>query len=102
MTPRRVDIPPHVAAVLRTLHPDLKKVIKAAVRAIALQPDLGDPLRGELAELRKFRVRRFRIIYQAEARSRTVRLLAVGPRRTVYEDLAAALKPPAGKPRSRG
>ncbi len=57
---------------------------------------------GELAELRKFRVRRFRIIYQAEARSRTVRLLAVGPRRTVYEDLAAALKPPAGKPRSRG
>jgi mRNA interferase RelE/StbE len=91
VTPWRVDVPPHVAAVVRTLHPDLKKVIKAAVRAIAFQPDLGDPLRGELAGLRKYRVRRFRIVYQADARCRTVRLMAVGPRRTVYEDLVARL-----------
>jgi mRNA interferase RelE/StbE len=96
VTPYRVDITPHIAAVLRTLHPDLKKVIKAAIRAIALQPDLGDPLRGELTGLRKFRVRRFRIVYQVDGRSRTVRLMAVGPRRTVYEDLAEALSERSG------
>jgi mRNA interferase RelE/StbE len=91
VTLHRVDIPAHVAAVIRTLHPDLKKVIKSALRAIALQPDLGDPLRRDLAGLRKFRVRRFRIVYRVESRSRTVRVMAVGPRQSVYEELAAAL-----------
>lgn len=102
MTAWRVDIPPPVAAVVRTLHPDLKKVIKAGVRAIALDPGLGDPLRGELAAFRKFRVRRFRIVYQVDTRCRTVRLMAIGPRRTVYEDLTTGLTTPSEKPRSRG
>lgn len=101
MTPWRVDIPPHVAAGIRTLHPDLKRVIKAAVRAIATEPELGDPLRGELTGLRKYRVRRFRIVYQADGRSRTVRLVAVGPRRTVYEVLTRSLEEGFGATRNR-
>ncbi len=57
----RPDIPPHVAEVIRSLHPDLKRSIKSAIRAIATDPECGEPLQRELTGLRKYRVRRFRI-----------------------------------------
>jgi mRNA interferase RelE/StbE len=62
MKPFQADIPPHVAEVIRSLHPDLKRSVKSASRAIAIDPECGDRLR-ELDGLRKFRVRRFRILY---------------------------------------
>ena len=51
----RPDIPPHVADVIRSLHPDLKRSIKSAVRAIAANPECGDPLRRELEGLQTLR-----------------------------------------------
>jgi mRNA interferase RelE/StbE len=48
-----VDIPPHVADVIRSLHPDLKPLIKSAIRAIAANPECGDPLQRELDGLQK-------------------------------------------------
>ena len=84
----RSDIPPHVAEVIRTFHPDLKKSVKAAVRAIAENPDCGEPLRRDLEGLWKYRVRRFRIVYSIDRKARTVRLMAVGHRQRVYEEVA--------------
>jgi mRNA interferase RelE/StbE len=89
----RPDIPPHVAEVIRNLHPDLKRSIKSAIRAIATDPGCGEPLRGELEGLWKYRVRRFRIVYSTESKTRVLRIVAVGHRRTVYEELASRLKP---------
>lgn len=63
MTPFRPDIPPQVAEVICALHPDLKRSVKAAIRAIAANPECGTPLLRELDGLWKFRVRRFRIVY---------------------------------------
>ncbi len=59
----RWDIPPHVGQRIRHLPPDLKRGVKAALRALARDPALGEPLRGELAALWKYRVKRFRIVY---------------------------------------
>lgn len=92
MTPFRPVIPPHVADIIRSLHPDLKRAIKSAVRAIAADPECGDPLLRELKGLWKYRVRRFRIVYVIDRRYRTIDLLAVGHRRSVYEELSAQLK----------
>jgi mRNA interferase RelE/StbE len=90
--PFRPDIPPHVARIIRSLHPDLKKPVKSAVRAIAANPECGEPLRRELEGLWKYRVRRFRIVYAIDRKTRTVRLMAVGHRKNVYEELAARMK----------
>ncbi|MBX3319937.1 MAG: type II toxin-antitoxin system RelE/ParE family toxin [Nitrospira sp.] len=87
MTLFRVDIPPHVAIVIRSLHPDLKALIKSAIRAITTNPECGEPLKRELTGLHKYRVRRFRIIYSVDQKKRIVRVMAVGHRRTVYEEL---------------
>ncbi|MCC6965688.1 MAG: type II toxin-antitoxin system RelE/ParE family toxin [Nitrospira sp.] len=92
MTPFRPDIPPHVAEVIRELHPDLKQLIKAAIRAISVDPECGGPLQRELEGLRKYRVRRFRIVYTIAPKRRVIRLMAVGHRRSVYEDLTERLR----------
>ena len=91
MNPFRPEIPPHVAEVIRSLHPDLKRSIKAAVRAIATDPECGMPLLRELDGLWKYRVRRFRIVYAIERKTRIIRLMAVGHCRHVYEELSARL-----------
>ena len=92
MIPFRPNIPPHVADVIRSLHPDLKQLIRSAIRAIAANPECGDPLQRELDGLRKYRVRRFRIVYAIEQKTRVIRLMAVGHRRFVYEELTERLR----------
>ena len=88
----RPDIPPHAAVAIRSLHPDLKRSIKSAIRAIAADPECGNPLKRELDGLRKYRVRRFRIVYAGDQKARVVRLMAIGHRRHVYEELTEQLK----------
>lgn len=92
MTPFPPDIPPPVAEVIRSLHPDLKRSIKSAVRAIASDPECGEPLLRELDGLWTFRVRRFRIVYAIDRNTRTIRLIAVGHRRHSYDELTARFR----------
>lgn len=92
MNPFRPDIPPHVAEVIRSLHPDLKRSIKAAIRGIATDPECGEPLKRELHGLWKYRVRRFRIVYAIDRKAHVIRLIAVGHRQSIYEDLSTKLR----------
>lgn len=91
MIPFRPDIPPEVAELIRHLPPDIKRSIKQALRALSTNPDLGSPLRRELEGLRKYRVRRYRIVYAIDKTLRVLRVIAVGHRRGVYEDAARGL-----------
>ncbi|MDF0666564.1 MAG: type II toxin-antitoxin system RelE/ParE family toxin [Nitrospira sp.] len=88
----RPDIPPHMADVTHSLRPDLKQLIKSAIRAITANPECGEPLKRELDGLRKYRVRRFRIVYAVDRKIRVIRLMAVGHRRSVYEELTERLQ----------
>ena len=92
MNPFRPDFPLHVAEVIRALHPDLKRSIKAAVRNIATDPECGEPLMRKLDGLWTYRVRRFRIVYAINRKARVIRLIAVGHRQSIYEDLTAKLR----------
>ncbi len=92
MNPFRPDIPPHVAEVIRSLHPDLKRSIKAAVCAIATDPGCGERLLRELDGLWKYRVRRFWIVYAIDRKARVIRPIAVGHRQQVYEELSSRLR----------
>ena len=86
----RLDIPPHVADIIRVLPPEVKKSVKEALRLLAHDPAAGEPLRRELEGYWKYRVRRFRIIYQP--RHRVVRVVAIGHRRTIYEEAGERLR----------
>jgi mRNA interferase RelE/StbE len=92
MAPFGLDIPPHVAEVLRRLPPDVRRPVKAALRAIGADPSIGAPLERELKGLWRFRVRRFRIVYAVDRSRRTVRVMAVAHRRHIYDDLAQIVR----------
>ena len=89
----RPDIPPHVEDVIRNLPPEVKRAVKAAIRALSDEPGVGEPLQRELDGLWKYRVRRFRVVYAVDRRRRVLRIMAVGHRRTVYEELANLVRP---------
>ncbi len=92
MAPYRPDIPPHVAEVIRHLPPEVRRGVKAAIRALSSDPSLGEPLQRELEGLLKYRVKRYRIVYALDRPRRTIRIMAVGHRRAVYEDLADVIR----------
>lgn len=79
------DIPPDVAAVIRKLPPDVKKGVREALRAMAVDPNLGEPLTGALRGLMKYRVRRYRIVYRISGRRLYV--YGVGHRREIYDQI---------------
>jgi len=85
-------IPPEVAEVIRHLSPDVERAVKAAIRAIGANPAAGQPLQRELEGLWKFRVRRFRILYRIDRATSSVRITAVGERRSIYEEVAELLR----------
>ncbi len=92
MSAFRLDVPPHVGEVLRHFHPDIKRPIKAALRAISKNPAIGEPLKRELEGLLKYRVSRFRIVYAVDRTHRVVRVMAVGHRRRIYDELAEMVR----------
>ena len=88
----RLAIPPRVADRIGKFPPDLKRRVREAMRAIAGDPAQGEPLKRDLSGYIKYRVRRFRIVYEVDRAARTVRIMAVGHRRVVYEELAEGLR----------
>ena len=93
----RPDIPRHVAEIVRHLPPDVKRSIKQALRSLSADPFSGAPLIRELSGLWRFKVRRFRIIYELDRKARMIRIFAIGHRREVYEELADRLRRVAPK-----
>ena len=85
MTVRRLRIPDDVAALIRGLHPSIKKKVRAGLEAIVDAPETGEALKDELAGLRSYRLGNLRIVYRW-AKGRVIELAAVGPRRHIYRD----------------
>ena len=72
--------------MVRRLHPDLKRKVRASLAAIARDPHVGKSLRDEFEGLRSLRVGRFHIVYGIAGRDRTVDIVAIGPRARIYEE----------------
>ncbi len=72
------------------MHPNLKRRVRSTLERIRASPASGKPLIGDLAGWWSMRVGRVRIIYRS---TRThVEVAAIGPRASIYEDAAHALR----------
>ncbi len=89
--PYRLRVPERVADLLRTLHPGLKRKIRAGLDAIREDPSVGRELRDDLAGLRSLRIGRFRIVYRVAPRG-LIELVALGPRRMIYVETLRLLR----------
>jgi mRNA interferase RelE/StbE len=81
----RFRVSHEVARLVRGLHPDIKRKLRAALDRLAQDVEAGKALQGDLRGLRSLRVARFRVIYRAPAR-RVIEIVTIGPRDRVYEE----------------
>jgi mRNA interferase RelE/StbE len=82
--PRRLRIPDEISDRVRSLHPDLKRKIRATIDGLLSETAQGKPLQGQLLEFHSLRVGRFRIVYRFVHGA--IDILTIGPRQTVYEE----------------
>jgi len=80
-----IHFTPEAARLLSTLHPDNKKLIKAALHELKTNPYLGDELQEELFSFRSLKPKRYRIIYRVDDENKTIKIFYIGHRRDVYE-----------------
>jgi mRNA-degrading endonuclease RelE of RelBE toxin-antitoxin system len=91
LEPYRLRVPASLTDLIANLHPNLKRKVRAALDTIRTDPSCGKALRDPLVGLRSLRVGQFRIIYRLE-RAGIVDLIAIGPRRTIYEETIRLLR----------
>jgi mRNA interferase RelE/StbE len=82
---RKLRVPDEIAALIRSMHPDLKRKIRGSLQTILSEPFAGKALRDELSGLRSFRVSRFRIIYRI-SKKQLIEVVTIGPRDRIYEE----------------
>ena len=91
MEPYRFRVPLRIEELVRGLHPGLKRKVRAGLDLIRTDPAAGKQLHDELTGLRSLPVGRSRIVYRVAA-SRVIELVAIGPRRTIYEETLRLLR----------
>ena len=78
--------PPHsVVELIRGLHPELKRKVRAGLEVVLEQPTIGKSLKDELTGLRSLRLGRLRLVYRT-GEGGVVEVVALGPRRSIYEE----------------
>jgi mRNA interferase RelE/StbE len=87
----KLRIPDETVALIRNLHPQIKKKIRASLKEILSEPYSGKALKDELAGLRTFRVSRFRIVYRI-IHNREIEIVTIGPRERIYEETFRIMK----------
>ena len=87
----RARYTPEAAARIRALHPQIKRDVREAIRALLLDPLAGKPLQWELAGFRSLRVRQHRIVYRLSEATASIDIVFVGIRKSIYEELQAML-----------
>jgi mRNA interferase RelE/StbE len=80
-----------MATLIRGLHPELKRKVRAGLDTIRTDSQAGKELRDDLAGFRSLRIGRFRIIYRIAPRG-LIELVAIGPRRSIYEETLRLLR----------
>ena len=87
----KLRVPDEIVALIRGCHPQLKRKIRAGLRHIVAEPELGKSLKDELEGLKSYRISRFRIVYRRSSK-RIIDIVAIGPRRTIYEETYRIIK----------
>ncbi len=77
--------------VIKTLHPDLKPVLKNEIDNLRKDPYQGKPLMEELAGFYSLRFKRYRVIYRIETGKKIIEIHYVGHRRDIYDEFRKLL-----------
>ena len=79
-------VPESLVVLIRNLHPLIKADIRAGLQLLLQNPESGKALKEELQGLRSLRIKRYRIIYRIVAADKILEIIALGPRKSIYEE----------------
>jgi len=82
---KRFRIPDEVVRLVRGLHPDIKRKVRAGLDRLAQDIEAGKALQGDLKGLHSLKIGRFRLIYRPSP-GRVIEIVTIGPRDRVYEE----------------
>jgi len=77
--------------LISKLHPEVKKIIRAALDELRQNPYRGTELQAELQGFWSVRAKRYRILYNINEEDNYIEVLYVGHRRDVYEQFRQLL-----------
>ncbi len=89
--PYKLRVSIDTVSLIRGLHPQLKKKIRAALQEVTDDPHTGKALKDELKGLWSYRIKRIRIIYRFTGK-KYIDIIALGPRKNIYEETYKLLK----------
>lgn len=87
----KIRFTPEASRLISKLHPDTKKMIRAAVDELKSAPYAGSPLQGELSGFRSIKANRYRLLYNVNEDDYFIEILYVGHRRDIYEEFRLLL-----------
>lgn len=87
----RIRFTPEAARLLSIIHPENKKLIKAAIKEIRQDPHSGDDLEEELSGFKSYKIKRYRILYKINEEENVIEVYYIGHRRDVYEQFRRLL-----------
>ena len=92
----RIRIPGGVADLVRSLHPQIKRKIRASLDEILKDPKSGKQLHGEHAAFRSFRIGKIRIIYREK--DEIIEIVTIGRREVIYFETILLMRQSHPKP----
>jgi mRNA interferase RelE/StbE len=81
-----LKVPEGIVSLIRNLHPLIKADIRVALHFLVQNPNGGKVLKEELHGLRSYRIKRYRVIYRIVAPKKILEIIAIGPRKNIYEE----------------
>ena len=76
---------PETSRLLSKLHPENKKLIRAALEDLRKNPYAGSDLQEELYGFKSFKLKRYRVLYSINEEDNIIQILHIGHRKDVYE-----------------
>ena len=70
---------------IRSLHPQIKPIVKTQIQKLKENPYLGKALEKELSGYYSLIMKRFRVIYKIDHQNHIVQIHYVGHRKDIYE-----------------
>lgn len=87
----RIRFTPEAAGLLSKIHPENKKLIKAAIEELCQEPHSGSDLEEELSGFNSYKIKRYRILYKMNEEENVIEVYYIGQRRDVYEQFRCLL-----------
>jgi len=72
---------------IRSLHPQIKPIVKSHIQKLIENPYIGKSLERELSGYYSLRMKKFRVIYEIDHQNHIVQIHYVGHRKDIYKAL---------------